>query len=357
MNRKIIILVLFLVACAAAFSIFSGQSREESKSIVNRNDSSKSDETSKIADAMEAHEVEALPQVSVKPAPSSRLVAENASFVDKLISSSTPEERVQSSLSSSSATTEPASLNPVEASPIPATTTVETTPVRVDPEFWIWGGIGENYQYYQQSIPSLSGSAKFQNIQGPTWSVIAGAQGQNFGVEISHKETPGFMEGPAETKTVNGNYVWKTMAAEGLYKPDGSSWRFRGGLQHHLMPFMTYTPSTKVLEIKSNTLVVATIGFDRYFPISKKLRAEWQMHYQHPILSGTNSSDEFSVNSVFAFDGSLGVSYKVDEKFRLGLYWYGQYHNYKFDYAAASSFSGDQTLMYSNAELRAGWEF
>jgi len=81
------------------------------------------------------------------------------------------------------------------------------------------------------------------------------------------------------------------------------------------------------------------------------------MRYQYPISSGTNSNDSFTVSPIFAFDGSLGTVYSFGENFRLGLFWYGQYHYYKFSYSGSTSFSGEQTLLYSNAELRLGFEF
>lgn len=249
----------------------------------------------------------------------------------------------------------PIATNDVTPEPVPIK---NLTPFqRKDSEFWIWGGVGENYQYYEQTIPSLSGSTKFQNIQGPTLYFSAGTQGNNFGVEFTHKQTPGQMQVPSGATILNGDFIWKTLSVEGLYKIDDSTIRLRSGVQYHLMPFMVYNPITLELDVKSNTLALATVGFDKIFPISKKLRGEWLMRYQHPIISGTSNSDSFDVSPLLAFDGSIGTVYSVGENLRLGLYWYGQYHHYRFKYSGASIFSGEQTLFYSNAEVRVGWEF
>ena len=228
---------------------------------------------------------------------------------------------------------------------------------RCDPEFWLWAGVGENFQYYEQSVPSLSGSAKFQNIQGPTLYLSVGTQGKNFGAEFVHKETPGEMQAPAGSTVRDGKFIWKTLSSEVLYKVDESNWRLRLGLQYHMMPFMVYEASSATLNVKSNSLALATIGFDRIISISKKLRGEWQLRYQHPVMTGTNSSDSFSVTPIFAFDGSIGTVYSLKNDFRIGLFWYGQYHHYKFDYSGAATFSGEQSLFYSNAEVRLGLEF
>ncbi len=239
----------------------------------------------------------------------------------------------------------------------PVVTMKPTGRKALDPEFWLWGGIGENYQYYKQSVPSNAGSAEFQNITAPTLYLSVGAQGENFGAEFVHKETPGKMSAPAGSTITNGAYIWKSLSTEGLYRPDDSNWRFRFGVQSHSMPFMVYTPSLALLDIKTNSLVMATLGFDRTYLISNKLRGEWQLRYQHPVTSGASSGDSFKLSPQFAFDGSVGVIYQVTDRFRLGMFWYGQYHHYRFDYSGSSNFSGEQTLFYSNAELRAGFEF
>lgn len=227
----------------------------------------------------------------------------------------------------------------------------------LDPEFWIWAGVGQNYQYYKQSVPSNAGSADFQNIKGPTLYLSVGSQGENFGAEFVHKESPGKMSAPPGTTITNGDYTWKTLSAETFYKPDDSNWRWRLGFQSHSMPFMVYTPAANRLDIKTNLLILATVGFDRIYPISKKLRGEWQLRYQHPISTGASSGDKFEVSPVVAVDGSVGSIYQVTDQFRLGMFWYGQYHHYRFQYSGTSNFSGEQTLFYSNVELRAGFEF
>lgn len=106
-------------------------------------------------------------------------------------------------------------------------------------------------------------------------------------------------------------------------------------------------------------MTMATLGFEKKFPVSKKLRGEWMTRYQYPILVGTSSGSNFTVNPEFAFDGSIGGVYQYNESFRFGLFWYGQWHQYGFKYGPLDStaFSGRQTLFYSNVDLRLGWEF
>lgn len=224
-------------------------------------------------------------------------------------------------------------------------------------EFWLWLGSGMNFQYYKQTLPNIEGEATFQNIQGPTALIRAGAQGEKYGLDVSYKETPGKME-TSETITVtNGNYNWRTVSGEGLYRLN-DHWNLRSGLQYHLMPFMALNATTATLDVKSNTLAMFTLGFDRSFLLSDRLRGEWQMRYQHPLLSGSTDGTPFEITPKFAFDGSIGGVYSLTKIVRLGLYWYGQWHEYNFKYGrGADQFVGNQTLFYSNVEIRFGLEF
>ncbi len=229
---------------------------------------------------------------------------------------------------------------------------------KTNPEFWVWIGGGMNFQYYKQSVPNINGEATFQNIQGPTALVNAGTQSETWGLDLSYKQTPGKMSSSSTVTVTNGNYNWRTLSAEGLYRKD-DNWNFRLGFQHHLMPFMALDAASAVLDVKSNSLTMFTVGFNRsHFLVSNKLRGEWQMRYQHPLLSGSTDSTSFSVKPKFAFDGSVGSVYSLSDTSRIGLFWYGQWHQYSFDYGSgANAFSGNQTLFYSNIEIRLGFEF
>ncbi|RYZ76110.1 MAG: hypothetical protein EOP05_06010 [Proteobacteria bacterium] len=225
------------------------------------------------------------------------------------------------------------------------------------PVFWLWGGLGANYQFYQQTIPSIQGSGTFQNIQAPVVSIRGGFQGDTWGLSTGFRQTPGQMESKGRTRVINGGYHWTTLEIEGLRRVS-PSWNLRFGVQHHLMPFMVFQPATQILDVRTNTLTMATLGFDKSFPIANKVRGEWTLRYQQPISSGASDGERFDVKSKAAFDGSLGGIYNLNENTRLGLFWYGQYHQYRFNYGSGmEEFSGTQKILYSNIEVRLGLEF
>lgn len=254
-----------------------------------------------------------------------------------------------------------------EADPIPPFLRPETKdnslePMDRDPifipEFWFWLGAGANYQYYKQTIPSVDGDSSFQNLKAPTIFARAGFQAQHLGLDISFKDTPGEIKSSPSVAVQNGKYQWQTISAEGLYRLDNPVWNLRFGFQHHQMPFMVLDTMTSTVAVTSNTLTLLTFGFDRFYKLSDNLRTEWQMRYQHPVLSGAGDGAKFTVSPKFAFDGSVGGVYNFTKNFRGGVYWYGQWHSYNFSYENPPNVSsGDQTLFYSNIELRLGLEF
>lgn len=225
------------------------------------------------------------------------------------------------------------------------------------PESWFWLGLGGNYQFYTQTLPSVSGETKFQDIQGPNIHLRAGFQGPKHGLDLAYKDTPGKMASSTSVTVKNGDFRWQTLLIEGLYRLSDFL-NLRYGLQHHLMPFMVLDTTEATINVKTNVISMATIGFDKHIPLSETLRAEWMMRYQHPLSSGGAGGIPFAVKPKLAFDGSIGGVYSVSKTTRLGVYWYGQMHQYSFTYGKGDDqFAGDQTLFYSNIEVRLGVEF
>ena len=55
-----------------------------------------------------------------------------------------------------------------------------------------------------------------------------------------------------------------------------------------------------------------------------------------------------------------GAYYKINRNWRVGGFWYGQWHEYEyehFDKFDGADITGEQTLFFSNAEVRLGYEF
>jgi hypothetical protein len=223
-------------------------------------------------------------------------------------------------------------------------------------EFWVWLGIGAGYQYHEQDVPSITGGTSFQNINVPSVSAHAGFQGKRLGLDLSYRQLPGQIKSSKNITVVDGEYQWRTLSGEVLYRL--SEWNLRVGVQHHSIPFMVPDQVAGDISVTSNTLMMVSLGFDRSYQISERLRAEWLMRYQHKILAGASDGAEFKVSPQFAFDGSVGGVYRITPTFRAGVFWYGQVQSYEFDYDGSNiAMSGKQMLFDSNFEFRVGWEF
>jgi hypothetical protein len=85
------------------------------------------------------------------------------------------------------------------------------------------------------------------------------------------------------------------------------------------------------------------------------------MRYQFPLSTQSDGASQFDISPRFAFDGSVGLSYNLTPRTRLGMFWYGQWHEYEFknapDAFSGDKISGDQSLFFSNWEFRMGFEF
>ncbi|RYZ93628.1 MAG: hypothetical protein EOP06_00230 [Proteobacteria bacterium] len=225
--------------------------------------------------------------------------------------------------------------------------------------FWLWVGTGANLQVYRQTLSSFKGQAEFQNIKGPTFLARGGLQGEKFGLDIAYKSSPGSVKSAGDVSVIAGVYQWRTLSVEGLCRLGSAhDARIRLGVQHHGMPFIRLDPAQSTITVEENTLSLFTLGLEKEFRVTPKLRSELLLRYQHPFSSSAGVGAAFDVSPRFAFDGSIGGVYNLTEHARIGLYWYGQFHSYGFQYRDRNeSYSGRQQLFYSNIEARIGLEF
>ncbi len=249
----------------------------------------------------------------------------------------------------------------VQPPPPPPVTAVEITePKKLAKQFWFWLGSGMSFQSYEQSIPSIAGNVKYQNINGPSVVMRSGFQGENWGVDLTYRDAPGQVQSSDNLNVLGGKYRWKTLGGEVLYKTSSESLtNYRLGIQHHSVPFMFLNTSTANVEIKSNVINMATLGVEQTYNITPSLKFEWLARYQLPVSSSASDGANFKITPKIAFDGSVGGIYQLTEHLRLGTYWYAQWHDYNFSYAPTnqSPLDGRQSLFISNFEIRLGFDF
>lgn len=229
--------------------------------------------------------------------------------------------------------------------------------------WWAWLGTGVNYVDYRQSVQDRGTVTSHSPKASSQYLETGYNSSTGWGGVVSYKATPGKIT--VENAVVDkSNFTWSTLGVEGLKRNLAHiPWTnvpviygLRVGMQQHKTPFLFLDADTN-LQLKQNKMDTASFGI-----LAEVQRRKWTFYwlsrYQYPFSSNAEGSNQFEVKPTFAFDGSLGTSYNVTERLKLGLFWYGQWHQYNFVYGDGNvTNSGFQSLFYSNIDLRLGFEF
>lgn len=226
-------------------------------------------------------------------------------------------------------------------------------------DFWIGGGF--NYLKYSQSGTGSINSTSYETY-GPT-GMVGGSYALNSQLSLlgEHHYIPSDVGTNDTTVVSKNNYTWTTTLAEMHYRfsEDISPYNlfFITGFQSHQFPFMYQTNDSVIMLIDNHSLNAA-VGLKLEIPRNNKWLYEANLRYQYPFSSSTSSGSIY-ISPQMSFDGLLGVSFKMDYGKKLGLYWFGQQHQFKYQHSAADAAadsSGSQTMFNSNIQLRFGWE-
>ncbi len=229
----------------------------------------------------------------------------------------------------------------------------------------ITGGLGCAYQSYNQtsegpevSTSSMSCPSNFGEVKivlDEKWMLLAGA-----------RSTPGIAKLSDPLLVKAEGYRWLSLSGEAAYSRPNWAWDMFGsranfvlrfGGQHHAVPFLLVrnpVAGKNEVVLENGTMSTLSLGGMSEWAISENMNLEIFMRYQHPIFYG----GVFSAKSSFVFDGSIGVSKTLSERFTGGLYWLGQYHNYSYSYQGTTTLmnpSGSQKLFVSIFEFRIGF--
>lgn len=229
-------------------------------------------------------------------------------------------------------------------------------------QLWAWVGTGVNFVDYEQVVDQRA-DFDFSSNQFANYYLNVGWMSPKWGADASYKTTPGKVNDTGNFVD-NKDFKWTTLTLDGLYvlpwapTVGGSSIKtyLRGGVQKHNIPQL-YLTSNDELSLVENDLLSGALGMG-----GEITRGSWQysafMRYQHPISSQVASASSFSINPKLAFDGSLGVSYAFAQRFSMGVFWYGHWINYDYEYVDNSSTqTGFQSLFFSNMDIRFGFQF
>jgi hypothetical protein len=260
-------------------------------------------------------------------------------------------------------------VQPGEPTPNNSSTNTNTNSSTADStdqsSFQLWAGIGVNYSKYTQTITDAA-NVGYGVLKAPALIVrVESMLTEHWGSDFSYKSTPGTVGSKNGLLIHNGDYNWQSLTAEVVRclsdceKGKDFPLKLRFGVQHHQIPFLVPTDVGEG-EIVNNSLEMATAGFEVSLFHSHRLRYDFLFRYQYPFSSGAQNGDGFDVHPKLAFDGSIGQVYQINPNWALGFYWYGQFHQYDFNYDSSEqgvTYSGGQTLFYSTFDLRLGYGF
>lgn len=240
--------------------------------------------------------------------------------------------------------------------------------------YGLWTGAGFNYLRYAQVSPDINADILFESFKGPSFFAKAWAWvNETWDISVTGQMSPGNTSSSESIRVNQGAYEWLIFAPEATYYPTSMrydwfetykaqlAWRF--GLQHHIVPFIARdAEDNTVANVLTNDVTMATVGFKFLVRQHSRFTYELFMRYQYPMTSG----ETFEVKPKFAFDGSVGAIYEYTKAWRVGLFWYGQWHEYDYTHVDPyrknfgldqPTVSGSTTLFFSNVEIRGGFEF
>ena len=231
--------------------------------------------------------------------------------------------------------------------------------------WYLWAGTGYTYADMRQSVPSRGTLTSYGASGGGSYfeGGFNGATG--WGGVISYTSTPGKVE--TKNAVIDRNrYMWSALSVEGykraLTQMPFTAWPViygvRVGIQQHKTPYVFLKADEETdLLLKQNEMDTVSFGLSAEIPRGR-WTYYWQNRYQYPFSSTAEGSVRYQIKPTFAFDGVVGTSYSITERMKLGAFFYGQWHQYNFDYGDADVVnSGFQSLFYSSFDLRLGFEF
>lgn len=237
-----------------------------------------------------------------------------------------------------------------------------------------WFGIGNNVTLTQQTSV-LQDDNKIETFKIPTFLLKYDYRYNKLWKFNSSLNTAiGKINGLTGGQTLNSTaeYNWQILVLEAEYIPESYKYthfgspaevHFMFGIHHHVLPFYKRTASSQTQSVLTTNDISHIIGGAKYILDIDTWVFEIFFRYHYPIRAG----NIHTATQVFSLDGSVGTYMKYNANYRFGLFWYGQYHNYKFEhndeYIAANPGSisnpitGDLNALFSNIEFRIGYQW
>jgi hypothetical protein len=221
-------------------------------------------------------------------------------------------------------------------------------------------GLGTNYFQLKQTR-SDGADSEYKGMMAPT--IMAEATynwSKALSFSLSYHQFLGKLQARTFLGQTGADFKWETTAVEGKYlvhQKDKLDYSLLLGLQQHRTP-NGFLNSDNTITFEYETITNLSLGGMIEYLATPDLILESFLRLQHPAFAKGSGGSEFTLQSRLIFDGSLGVIKHMGEAYRLGFYWFGQYHNFAHEgQSAGAPVSGTRDYLNSNLQFRFGYDF
>lgn len=231
-------------------------------------------------------------------------------------------------------------------------------------EFQLWVGLGSNFLRFEQSDRSSSEGGEFAAVTSPTAMIEAILRwNRDWEFRGNFHQMPGKIRTAASQTIDRDSFNWSYLGLEAERTLSENFYGLRtslmGGLQRHQTLFLISGAAFDVNLVDTN-LNFGTLGLRAKWAPSSNWTLEASMRYNQPLSSESADGGSFTIGSSSSFDGLLGMSRRFSDQWRIGMYWFGQSLDMKYNYTSSDGSQvreGDQRYFNSNLQLRLGYDF
>jgi hypothetical protein len=228
--------------------------------------------------------------------------------------------------------------------------------------FSVWAGLGAAYFNFNQKSSVATESGDFSDLPFPITSFGGSAGwGENACINFQFHAQTIKIETQSTTAIDKKEFSQKSLSVDFQYafsQNENKKYSFLLGVQNHHNPFLSTDTNNDVVNVLDNELTTASVGLKANYLVTSNYDYEIFIRYQTLMSAKSSSGYAFKVTPNLIFDGSLGVNRHFSSGLKAGLFWYGQFQDYKYDFTRdGSTSSGSQHFLNSNIEFRIGWEF
>lgn len=229
----------------------------------------------------------------------------------------------------------------------------EQPKAKIEPSlFWVSGGtlLSQNAESGAMYTPTFVGDFGFQIYK--RWAF-----------EYSYRNMPGDVSASNVTKNdSNQNHSWTVTDYELKYWMTDPSSPHKGqiflSMQEHKIP-MVYAKSSGNNATATMDMKVWGLGVQYDFYRNEKWYYELTAAVRNPY-SKTSPDGTLSLTVPTSYDGSIGAVRRLNDRWKVGFYWFAQYYDLKYDFVpsdVSGSASGAIEGLSSHIQIRLGYEF